>query len=414
MRQAKLTKRLVDATVCTGSEEERVWDSELSGFCLRVYPSGRKSYGVKYRVDGRQRWFTIGAHGNPWSPEEARARARQILNGAAVGEDAALEKRERRAALTVAQLIERYLTEGPATKPSKRASSWKADKSNLNNHVRPRLGSKPVGDVKRADCLKLYRDIAAGTIKSDTRTKRRGRAIIRGGQGIAKRTLGSMSAMLTWAVEMELAASNPAKGLKLPAQRSLERFLSREEAARLLATLDAMEGDRSVTSAHADIVRLLLLTGARKGEIVGLRWSEVDLERRRLVLPPERTKAGGKTGIRRIPLSRSAADIIRKRANGADYVFPSLRNPAAPTTEMQSSWEAIRKRAELPDVRLHDLRHTFASFAAADGESLFLIGKVLGHASTAMTERYAHLADDPLQALAERNALRIGGAPQDA
>jgi len=209
---------------------------------------------------------------------------------------------------------------------------------------------------------------------------------------------------------MEMARSNPAKGLKLPAQRSLERFLSREEAARLLATLDAMEAESTVSSAHADIVRLLLLTGARKGEIVGLRWSEVDLERRRLVLPPERTKAGGKTGVRRIPLSRGAADILRKRSNEFDFVFPSVRNPKAHTTEMQSSWEAIRKRAELPDVRLHDLRHTFASFAVADGESLFLIGKVLGHASMAMTERYAHLADDPLQALAERNAQRIGGA----
>jgi len=196
MRQAKLTKRLVDTVQHTGGEEDRVWDTDLSGFCLRVYPSGRKSYAVKYRVAGRQRWFTIGAHGNPWSPEAARLRAREILNGAALGEDAVEEKQERKAALTVSQLIDRYLADGPATKPAKRASSWKADRSNLNNHVRPRLGGKVVSDLKRADCLKLYRDIAAGTIKSDKRTKKRGRAIIRGGEGIAKRTLGSASADL--------------------------------------------------------------------------------------------------------------------------------------------------------------------------------------------------------------------------
>ncbi|HEX8568863.1 MAG TPA: site-specific integrase [Caulobacteraceae bacterium] len=409
MRQAKLTKRLVDSTEYQDGPDTRVWDTELAGFCLRVYPSGRKSYAVKYRVDGRQRWYTIGAHGSPWSPDEARLKARQILNLAALGEDAVEKKQERKAALTVAQLIERYLAEGPVTKPSKRASSWKADKSNLNNHVGPRIGRKLVRELTRSDCLTLYRDIAAGTIKSDRRTKKRGRAIIRGGAGIAKRTLGTFSAMLSWATEHDLATANPAKGLRLPAQRSLERFLSREEAARLLATLDEMTADESLSEAHADIVRLLLFTGARKGEIVGLRWSEVDIERRRLVLPPERTKAGGKTGVRRIPLSGHAADILSARTRETDHVFPSRRGDR-PTTEMQSSWEAIRKRAELPGVRLHDLRHSFASFAVADGESLFLIGKVLGHASMTMTERYAHLADDPLQQLAERNARRIGGA----
>jgi len=302
------------------------------------------------------------------------------------------------------------LAEGPVTKPSKRLSSWKADRSNLNNHVGPRIGRKLVRELTRSDCLTLYRDIAAGTIKSDRRTKKRGRAIVRGGAGIAKRTLGTFSAMLSWATEHDLVTENPAKGLRLPAQRSLERFLSREEAARLLATLDEMTADKSLSEAHADIVRLLLFTGARKGEIVGLRWSEIDLDRRRLVLPPERTKAGGKTGVRRIPLSGNAAEILSARTRETDdYVFPSRRGDGA-TTEMQSSWEAIRKRAALPGVRLHDLRHSFASFAVADGESLFLVGKVLGHASMAMTERYAHLADDPLQALAERNARRIGGA----
>ena len=195
-----------------------------------------------------------------------------------------------------------------------------------------------------------------------------------------------------------------------------------------------MQAERAITATHADAFRLLLLTGARKTEIAGLLWSEVDLPQRRLVLPPERTKAGAKTGERRIALSEAARQLLadRPRAKAgtthAAYVFPAARGAEGPTKGLQKAWERLKARADadalraaekaglpstdalsLADLRIHDLRHSFASFAVADGASLFLVGRALGHADARTTERYAHLADDPLVALAEKASQRLKG-----
>jgi len=175
--------------------------------------------------------------------------------------------------------------------------------------------------------------------------------------------------------------------------------------------VNAKEAD----AAHADAVRLLLLTGARKSEIVLLSWEEIDFDRTRIVLAPDRTKAGGKTGERRIPLSPAAIKLLTaRRPEGASgSVFPASRGEGA-TTGLQKTWEAVRLRAGLEDVRLHDLRHSYASFAVADGASLALIAKALGHSTTRVTERYAHLSDDPVQALTDRTSRLLMGAPEAA
>ena len=442
--KAKITKATVDAESIPECGESRIWDTQSPGFCLRVYPSGRKSakgrkvYAVKYRVAGRrQRWFTIGEHGKPWvdpeNPKEdkvgnpiaesltadrARTEADRIIADAKRGNDHQAAKLELRADLTIAQLIDLYLERGPAAKPSKRDSSWAQDKSSLTRHVKPLIGAKTCRSLRPADVTKMAKDIASGKTAADEKTIKRGRAIVTGGQTVAARTVATVSAMFAWAMThggLKLSA-NPARGAvgnlgRLPAK---ERFLTAEESTKLFETITAMEADKTLNKMHADIFRLLMLTGARKTEIAGLRWSEVDLKRSRLTLPPDRTKAGEKSGERRIALAAAAGTILAKRAGASDaFVFPAHRGEGH-VVGLQKSWATIRLQAGLPDLRIHDLRHSYASFAIADGASLFMVSRALGHADTRVTERYAHIQGDALDLLAEGAALRMGVAPPEA
>lgn len=312
--KVRLTKRSVDGTPLPEVGERRVWDDAIAGFCLRVYATGRKVYACKYRVGGKQRWFTIGVHGQPWTADKARVQAMEILRDATHGEDAAQAKKERQSALTLAQLIDRYLADGPATRPNKRASSWAADRGSLKHHILPLLGQKRVVDLTKSDIARAVHAVAEGqTAGSPIKGKKTGQTHVRGGAGISTRVLAATRAMLGWGIQNDLAADNPARGISLPKRASVERFLSEAEATRLGRTIAELEETNEINPAHGDAMRLLLLTGARKTEITDLKWTEVDLDRRRINLPPERTKAGGKTGQRRIPLSEPAIDILVKR-----------------------------------------------------------------------------------------------------
>ena len=402
-RKARITKRTVDATPTPTKEagETRLWDTDLKGYFLRVYPSERRVYAVKYRLGPLQRIFTIGVHGSPWTPDAAREAAEKALRRVAEGEDPATEKKEAREALTVAALIDRYLEDGPATKPDKRASTWENDGSNLKRHILPLLGRKVANLVTKAEAAMAVRDIATGKTAVDEKSEKlRGRAIVTGGEGVARRTLTTSAAMFAWGMEHGLVKANPFAAIHLPMAPARSRFLSREEAGRLIDALNALQTDNTVKPAFCDAIRLLLLTGARKTEVLGLRWSEVEIERKVLILPPERTKAGGKNGERRIVLSPPALEILAKRrpidARPEDYVFPAIRGDGHIIGVRRAFAKACAK-AKLAGVRIHDLRHSFASFAVADGASLFLVGKLLGHASTRTAERYAHLSGDPLQ-----------------
>jgi integrase len=414
----KITKRTVDAEPIPDRGDSRIWDTELKGFCLRVYPKGRKSpsgrkvYAVKYRVGRTQRWFTIGEHGSPWTPDKARDQAESILRDAGDGKDRQAAKIERRADLTVADLIDCYLVEGPVAKPGKRASSWAQDRSSLLRHVKPLVGRKIARDLRPVDVTKMAKDIVDGATAADEKTKKQGRAIVRGGATVAARTVSTVSAMFTWAMQHGglVLDVNPVKGAANGAGRrpAKERFLSSAESARLFETLSAMEADKSINPSHADAFRLLMLTGARKTEIAGLRWSEVNLDRGRLTLPPDRTKAGEKSGERRIAFGSAARAVLDKRhGSNLAFVFPAHRGEGH-IIGLQKAWEKVRVRACLPGVRIHDLRHSYASFAIADGASLFMVAKALGHADTRVTERYSHLQSDALDDLAEAAGRRMG------
>jgi integrase len=430
--RAKISKRSVDAAVKPPKGEETwLWDTELKGFFLRVYASGRKVYAVKCRAAGRQHIHTIGVHSDALTPEEARKAAENALRRAREGEDPNEEKKTAKEALTVAELIDSYLSEGPATKAAKRASTWANDASNLNRHIRPLLGRKIANQVTKADASRAIGDIVNGKTAKDEKTKARGRARVTGGHGVARRTKLTAAAMFAWGVEHGLTTANPFKGVKLAAAPVRERFLSKAEAGTLLDAIAELQAEKGLSGNFADALRLLLLSGARKTEILGLRWSEVDVERKQLSLPPERTKAGGATGERRIILSPPALAILAGRRTAEKARIEKAERDGEPVTAspfvfrgyrgdghavgLTKAFSSVCAKANLSGLRIHDLRHSFASFAVADGASLFLIGKLLGHASARTTERYAHLSGDPLQDAAAMVGRRImGGEPAPA
>ena len=424
--RAKITKRSVDGAPIPAQGEARLWDTDLKGFLLRVYPSGRKVYAVKCRVGRVQHIYTIGEHGSPWSPDEARKSASEALQKARNGEDPSAEKKAAKAALSVSDLIDHYLADGPATKPAKRGSTWVIDASNLNRHLRPLLGAKIANAVSKTEAARAIRDIADGKTEADVRTRPRGRARVTGGQGASRRTRNVAAAMFAWGTEHGLCASNPFVGVSLASAPVRERFLTKEEAGELLDAIAKLESMGAVSNTFADALRLLLLTGARKTEVLGLRWSEVDMPRGILALPPDRTKAGGKTGVRRIQLSPPALEILKVRREQAgsapvqfhagtepaaqhEFVFPAARGEGH-AVGLRRAFQKVCAEANLPGLRIHDLRHSFASFAVANGASLFLVGKLLGHASARTTERYAHLSGDPLQDAVTSIGREIMGA----
>ncbi len=426
--RARIGKRTVDAVKKPASGEVRLWDTGIKGFFLRVYSTDRRVYALKYRTGPVQRIFTIGVHGSPWTPDEARDAAEAALRRIGDGEDPASEKKEARTALTVSALVDAYLADGPATKPAKRATTWANDGSNLKRHIAPLLGRRLAMTVTKADAARALSDIVAGKTAVDEKTKLRGRARVTGGDSAARRTRMTAAAMYAWGLEHGLIkGANPFASVRLAAAPVRERFLSREEAGRMLDAITVLEADKSLSNTFGDALRLLLLTGARKTEILGLRWSEIDFERKSLILPPERTKAGGKTGERRIVLSPPALTILsarqaadkerleaaerdRKPIEASPYVFRAYRGDG-PAVGVRKAFAKVCKAAKLPGVRIHDLRHSFASFAIADGASLFLVGKLLGHANARTTERYAHLSGDPLQDAAALVGRRIMGEP---
>jgi len=406
-RHVDLSDDVIERSDIPANGEIRLWDQQQKGLHVRVWPSGRKSFCVRWRSGQKTLLHTIGIYRSPWNTATARIKAAEFLasNGTLPGRTIASKTHED---LTVDSLIEKYLIEGPLMKMGKRASSWKIDAMNLNRHVRPLVGHLPVIGLKKSDVAGMLRDVIGGKTAVDVRTGWRGLARVRGGRGSAERTLTTLKAMLNWAITQELLSANPAKDLSVPKAQAKERFLSDTETARLFTILKTGEGNGGINKWHASLIRLLLLTGARKSELMAMRWEEVDLTRSRILVPADRTKSGRHNGARRIPLSGAAKAILDTlNPIAAGFVFPSAKSPDKHMTGIQKTWKRVCQEAQLGNMRLHDLRHSFASFAIANGENIVVIADVLGHASTRMTERYLHLRDDHLNALSERTGQRI-------
>jgi integrase len=399
----KITKQFVDKVGTAGGKRALFWDDALKGFGLVVQSSGVKTYVANYRIGGRLQRQVIGRHG-VLTPDQARDRARKILSTVADGKDPVAEKHaEAVAGITVAELADLYLRDGPALKANKRASSWQTDHSNIERHIKPLLGDRPARRLTQAEVAKFQADVAVGRNKADVRTKRRGRAIVSGGRGAASRSLAVLGALLEFGVGRKVIPVNPARGVPLLKMQNRERFLSEAEVARLADAIAGMESEGSLSRTAATAIRLLLLSGCRKSEILGLQWEWVDLERSCLRLPDS------KTGAKVVPLGGPALEILAGLSRKSEFVFPAARGEAH-FVGLQRDWLRVRERAELPGLRIHDLRHSFASFAVAGGVSLYVTGKILGHRQDRTTRTYAHLADDPLKQAAEQTSRRIARA----
>src|SRR3546814_648616 len=279
---AKITKRVVDAAE-TGSKDYVIWDDELPGFGLRVFASGKRSYVIQYRSRGRSRRYTIGLHG-VWSPETARREARSQLGRVAHGDDPAGEREEDRKALTIKQLCEQYITDmeaglilGKGGRP-KKDTTIATDVGRIRRHIIPLLGTRRVRDITKPDMNNLMKDIIAGKTRVTMKTEKlRGKAIVRGGRGTASRTMGLLGGIFSYAVEAGVIEHNPTHGLRKPKYQVRDRRLSEAEYRVLGGILrDAQGSDRY--RIHAEILRLIAMTGCRRGEIVNLKWSEIDLE----------------------------------------------------------------------------------------------------------------------------------------
>ena len=309
-----------------------------------------------------------------------------------------------RADLTIAKLIERYLAEGPASKPAKKAASWATDASNLRRHAVPLLGRQQLAALTADDIQKFQRDVTDGKTQADEKTRKRGRAIVKGGPAAATRATVVLSAMLQWAMDRKFRTDNPARGIKLNKANKRERFLSGAELARLGEAFSKAEL-QGLNRKSLAILRLLVLTGARRNEIASLKWEHVDFERKAFRLPDS------KTGAKVVPLGAPALAVLNglTRNKGSPWVFPASTGKGH-HVGMPRIWRKLKAMAGLKDVRMHDLRHGFASIAVADGSSLYLVGKVLGHSQAATTQRYAHLQLDPVRAVADRTSRKLADA----
>ena len=374
----KITKRTVDAL--KPHERERVvWDDDLKGFGVRVHPSGRKVYIVKTRYRGRIIKMTVGPHGAV-SPTYARVRAAEIITDARAGKN---PSGRRSGAPTMRDLGKRFLEE--YVPDHCKASTAEEYRRSVKLFIDPRIGKLRVPDVQRSDIAALHHDMRKTPYQ-------------------ANRTLGVLSKMMNLAELWELRpdGSNPCRHVKRFKEEKRERFLSDEEYQRLGAALREIEAEGSETAAAIAAVRLLMFTGCRLSEIQKLRWEHVDLDAGELRLPDT------KTGAKLVHLGDPAIAVLRalNRAEDNPWVIAG-RKPGSHLTDLQHPWRRIRARAGLDDVRVHDLRHSFASGGLLVGEGLPMIGKLLGHTQVQTTARYAHLANDPVKSAANRIASRI-------
>jgi integrase len=405
--QGKITKRAVDGLSAAGRAEAVLWDTEVKGFGIRARSAGGKSYILHYRLGtGRGaplRKLTIGKHGSPWTPDMARAEAKRLLAEVAAGRDPAVARQADRKALTFGELIDLYLGEGVA---HKKPSTLKADRGRIEHHLRPLLGELRADRISRADVERMRNTVAAGKTaqKIEDGEKRPSGSMAKGGKGVAAQCVTLVSAIFAFAIERGLCADNPARGVKKAPVRKVERFLSEAEIARLAAALDA-EAERTGNPYPSAAIKLLLLTGCRRGEIVNLCWEHVDFERDCLRLPDSKT--GAKVVYLNAPARALLQELPRMARNRR--VIPGMRVESA-SAAIDNVWPSVRTAAGLADVRLHDLRHSFASVAAAGGLSLPIIGALLGHKHSTTTARYAHLSADPLRAANDAVGARIAAA----
>lgn len=371
---AKFTKRQIEA-LAPKEKDYFVWDGELSGFGIRVFPTGRKQFVVQYRYGRVSRRMSLGRYG-AITPDQARGLALEALVKLRNDIDPVAEKRAKRDALTVRELATRFDEEHIAV--HLKASTAKEYRRNLKLFILPAIGHLRIIDVTRADISKYHHDWRHRPYQ-------------------ANRNLEIISKMFNlaelWGLRPD--GTNPRRHIKKYPEKKRERYFSAGELQAIGRVLSEMEIERIELPSAIAAIRLLLFTGCRLNEIMTLRWEYVDLAGSALRLPDS------KTGAKVVHIGEAAVSVLKSIQREVDNPWVIVgRNPGAHLTDLQPFWQRVRGRAGLKDARIHDLRHTFASVAVSNGQSLPMIGKLLGHTQVQTTARYAHLANEPVLAAA--------------
>ena len=380
LKKRSLSNRVVDA-LTPGEKEFMCWDRELPGFGVRVYPNGCKSYMVQRKGPRGMKRIAIGRHGMI-SADEARQEGAVVLTRIEAGDEPETG-RDAVGGPTVAELAERYLREHVAVRC--KPNTVKGYRQSIERHILPKLGKVPIAELDRTHVAELHFRLRKTPVAAND-------------------TVGALSRMLNRAEAWGLmpAGSNPCRFVTRNPTRRLERFLTEDEFRRLGQALDDLEAEGRVPVHAAAAIKLLMLTGCRSGEVLTLRWDDVALHRNEIKL------RDSKTGPRIVPLSPAAARVLAGLPRLADNPWVIAgREPGERQKHIAYYWYRVRERADLDDVRLHDLRHSFASRALALGEDLTMIGKLLGHRKIQTTSRYAHLARDSVKESAALVAASI-------
>ena len=381
LNNGTISRRTVEA-LPVGDREAVFWDRELSGFGVRVYPSGSKVYLVQTRSGGKSRRVTIGRHGLV-TAEQARRKAAGVIAAIKAGEEPVLTTSLQANGPTLAEVGERYLREHVAVrcKPTTAGAYQHA----LNRFLLPAFGSLPLGAIGRDQVASLHYKLH----KTPT---------------MANQVVDTLSRLFVmaeaWGVAPE--GGNPCRFVKKYQKRSCERFLSEREFRRLGRVLTELEAEGKMSASGIAAFRLLMLTGCRRNEILTLRWEDVDLEAGELRL------RDAKTGARWVALSPAATRVLATMPRLSDNPWVITGSKVGRRlANLNAQWVVVRRRAGLEDVRIHDLRHSFASRALALGEGLAMIGKLLGHRQVQTTARYAHLARESVNTSATSVAESI-------
>ena len=383
-KRVHLTKRVIDSTK-PEAVDVLLWDDEVPGFGLRVKPNGLKSYALQYRnAAGRSRRVTIGKHG-VLTAEGARNEARRLRARVAEGHDPATERQRLRQADTLEAFSTRYLSH--YAELHKKPGSVRNDRLLLDLHILPEIRNRKLAEITREDVTKLHQSMRKTPYA-------------------ANRMLALLSKMMNlsekWGVRPD--GTNPCRHVERFKEKRRQRFLSPAELVELGKALAKTEGENVEHPSVVPALRLLLFTGARRGEVLGLKWEHVDWRNQCLNLTES------KTGPKTIHLNPPALQVLqtldKARPDDSPWVIRGNMKDRA-LVGLPHAWQRIRKRAKLSDLRLHDLRHSFASVAVAAGSSLPIIGALLGHTQPQTTARYAHLSADPLKEASAMVGQRI-------
>ncbi len=368
--RAKLTKRVVEAYTPDPARQKFLWDTEITGFGVRIYPTGRKMYFFQYRNQYKNtKKIKIGVHGNI-TTEQAREKAKDLAIKASIGSDPATESKSQKLSPSMADLARDYME--LYAKKEKSSKSIINDQCMLNKHILPEFGSRKIAEIASRD-VQVFRG-KFGDKKV-----------------VSNRVLSLLHKMFNLAIEWEWCTDNPVSNIKKYKEHKRTRWLQDEELKKLTQVLDEYSNQ-----SMSNVIRLLLLTGARKHEILGATWDQLDLKKGVWSKLAHITK---QRRAEHIPLSPSALKILRTmetHKTDSPYLFPG-KVKGQPLKEIKKGWATIRDRAELKDFTIHDLRHTYASHLVSSGFSLSIVGKLLGHTQASTTQRYAHLADEPLR-----------------